>query len=95
MSSVQTEQVPSGWRLTTDATEDSVIEKAFTRIAYTASDGTVARIAIVQEPNSFGGCGYLVWTIGSDAGELGLVETLDEAKELADDYMQTYECENR
>lgn len=94
MSSAQTEQVPSGWGLTTNVTEDSVIEKAFTRMAYTADDGTVVRIATVQEPNSFGGWGYLIWTVGSDAGELGLVETLDEAKELADDYMQTYECEN-
>lgn len=35
------------------------------------------------------------WELGTDDDELGLVESLDGAKELADDYMQADECENR
>ncbi|WP_137285761.1 hypothetical protein [Halorussus salinisoli] len=95
MASTRPATVPEGWQLARDATYDSIMEREFTRITYTASDGTVVRIATVQGSNSLGGWGYVVWTVGSDAGELGLVEMLDEATELADAYMQTYECEDR
>jgi len=95
MASAQTASVADGWTLARDAIHTSRIGREYTRIAYAADDGTVVRIATVQEPNSFGGWGYLVWTVGSGAGELGLVETLGEATDLAAEYMRSYGGEDR
>lgn len=67
----------------------------FTRIAYTATDGVTVRISNVQEPNSFGGWGYLVWTDQLTEGNLGLVETLNDAQEIAETYMREYTVSSR
>lgn len=95
MASAQTASVPEGWTLVRDVTHKSRIDREYTRIAYATDDGTVVRIATVQKPNSFGGWGYLVWTVGSGAGELGLVETLGEVTDLAAEYMRRYGGEDR
>lgn len=96
MAQTQATTLPAGWDLDLDdTTYDSHVEKAFTRIAYTATDGTTVRIASVQEPNSVGGWGYLVWVATPSQAELGLVETLPEARELARSFMRNHEVGER
>jgi hypothetical protein len=86
----QTNTTPNGWECTRDETRfDSRMDREYTKIAY--QDSTASRevfVSNVQEPNKFGGWGYLVWVRGKGGGELGLVEDLDSARELAIDYME-------
>ncbi|MFP4591715.1 MAG: hypothetical protein ACLFMX_02830 [Halobacteriales archaeon] len=81
--------LPAGWELEYDRTVyDSVMDREYTRIGYRRPDtGQVLRIFDVQEPHRFGGWGYLVLARGPVATELGLVATIDEAKELAGAFM--------
>lgn len=96
MAQTQGTTLPAGWNLDLEETTyDSHVEMEFTRIAYTAADGTTVRIATVQEPNSFGGWGYLVWVGAPSRKELGLVETLPEAGELASSFMRDHEVGDR
>jgi len=87
---------PSGWTVDRDdTTYDEFVEMEFTRLAYTASDGTTVRITDVQEPNSFGGWGYLIRTDDPTESDIGLVETLDEAKTIAESFMRSYQEADR
>lgn len=86
----QASSLPDGWQCTRDKTRyHSFMDREYTKIAYENSEsGQEILISDVQEPNSFGGWGYLVRVLGPDGGELGLVEDVETARELAIDYMQ-------
>lgn len=90
-------QPPAGWQFVDEnVTYDGFMEREFTTITYANSAGdTMLRIRDVQKPNKFGGWGYLVWTAGTVHRELGLVSDLDEAKEIASEYMHNTEPDNR
>jgi hypothetical protein len=65
------------------------MDREYTKIAYQNSNSPCqVFVSNVQEPNKFGGWGYLVWVRGLGGGELGLVEDLDTARELAMEYME-------
>lgn len=67
---------------------DSFVDREYTRIGYRRTDGgQELRIFDVQEPNKFGGWGYLVVARGRVAKDLGLVESLEQARELAKEFM--------
>jgi hypothetical protein len=87
------ESLPEGWTAVTDRTEhQSFIDREYTTITFEHREtGRRVYVNDVQEPNSFGGWGYLVRADGRDHGELGLVEDLESARELAVEFMRTYE----
>lgn len=84
---------PAGWNCVTEQTRyDPHMDREYTTITYEHADtGRKVFINDVLEPNSFGGWGYLVRADGSDYGELGLVEDMESAKELAVEFMDEYE----
>jgi len=86
----QATPVPDGWQCTRDeARYHSFMDREYTTIAYEdAESNRKILISDVQEPNSFGGWGYLVRVLGPDGGQLGLVEDVETARELALDYMR-------
>ncbi|WP_367176239.1 hypothetical protein [Haloarcula rubripromontorii] len=86
--------LPAGWNCVTDLTRhDSFMDREYTTVTY-EQEGTGQRVIItdVQEPNNFGGWGFLVQSDGSDYGELGLVEDIGSARELAREFMEEYEA---
>jgi len=89
----ESEPLPAGWISITDRTKhQSFIDREYTTITFEHRDtGRRVYVNDVQEPNSFGGWGYLVRADGRDHGELGLVEDLESARELAVKFMRTYE----
>ncbi|MFC7139835.1 hypothetical protein ACFQMA_08285 [Halosimplex aquaticum] len=69
-----------------------VLNREYTIVTYEHADtGRIVFINVVQEPNGFGGWGYLVRVDGYDYGELGLVEDVESARELAVEFMEEYE----
>lgn len=74
-----------------DTTCDEFVEMEFTGLALSASDGATVRITDVQEPNSFGGWGYRIWSGYPTESDVGIVETLDEAKTAAESFMPGYQ----
>ncbi|WP_128906021.1 hypothetical protein [Halorubrum amylolyticum] len=88
--------LPAGWDCVTEHTNyDSIMDREYTTVAYEHADtGRKVFINDVQEPNSFGGWGYLVRADGPKYGELGLVEDIESAKELAMEFMNEYEKPN-
>jgi len=85
--------LPAGWNCITDQMRyDPFMDREYTTVTY-EHEGTGQRVIIndVQEPNSFGGWGFLVRADGSDHGELGLIEDIESARELAVEFMQEYE----
>lgn len=87
-----TQRIPSGWELEFEVTYyDGVMERDYTRLEYRhAASGNAVRITDVQEPNSFEGWRYLVRVTGPDHVTLGTVEELEEAKDLALEFMEGY-----
>jgi len=67
--------------------------REYTTVTY-EQEGTGQRVIIndVQEPNNFGGWGFLVRADGSDHGELGLIKDIGFARELAREFMEEYEA---
>jgi len=84
---------PAGWNCVTEQTRyDPRMDREYTTVTYEHADtGRKVFINDVQEPNGFGGWGYLVRVDGSDYGELGLVEDVESARELAVEFMDEYE----
>lgn len=84
-------ELPDGW---TERFEETTyhdhMDREYTKVAYESEDGTTVHVSDVQEPNSFGGWGYLIRTDEPGKGSLGLVESLDEAKEVAYSYMREH-----
>jgi hypothetical protein len=80
---------PRGWNLAFESTTyQEFAERQYTRIRYDRSDGEGSVfVHDVQEPNSYGGWGYLVHATGTDGGNLGLVDDLEAAKDLAAEFM--------
>jgi hypothetical protein len=82
--------LPENWDLEGEETAfDPRMERDYTRITYVDSSGTKLRISTVQEYGKLDGWGYHVWTDDPGTGSLGLVESLEDAKEIACDYMKT------
>lgn len=82
-----TKSVPRGWERQSELQYyDSFLEREYTRIAYSDGERTVY-ISDVQEPNKFGGWGFLVRVQGGENRQLGLVEDLQDAREIAHEYM--------
>jgi hypothetical protein len=88
-----TKSIPTDWRLVDERTVYDTTNQAHTSVLY-AHDERNQRVRInrVQEPNKFGGWGFLVWTVGEHSDELGIVEDLDGAKELAREFMRTFDA---
>ncbi|SDR25750.1 hypothetical protein [Natronobacterium texcoconense] len=86
----QSNSIPENWELELEQTTyDPIMEREYTRIAYTHADRDVTlRVSDVHEPNSFGGWGYFVRVNGSESAELALVEELEEARSIAFEYMK-------
>lgn len=83
------ESLPDGWQCRFEnTTYDGNMDREYTRIHYVSEDGVSVRISNVQEPNSFGGWGYLVWTDIPGREPLALVEALEAAKEEARSFMR-------
>jgi hypothetical protein len=89
----ESESLPAGWTSVTDRTKhQSFIDREYTTITFEHREtGRRVYVNDVQEPNSFGGWGYLVRADGHDHGELGLVGDLESARELALEFMRMYE----
>jgi hypothetical protein len=89
----ESESLPEDWTAVMDRTEhQSFIDREYTTITYEHREtGRRVYVNDVQEPNSFGGWGYLVRADGRNHGKLGLVEDLESARELALEFMRTYE----
>lgn len=85
--------LPTGWNCVTEQTNyDPLMDREYTTVIYEHTDtGRKVFINDVQEPNSFGGWGYLVRADGSDYGELSLVEDIESARDLAMEFMREYE----
>lgn len=83
-------QCPNEWMLDFERTVfDSFMNREYTRLRYIhPSTDQAIRINEVQEPDRFGGWGFLVWIRGSEEGELGLVGDIETAKELAFGFMR-------
>jgi len=83
--------LPSGWAQTVDRTEyDRFMDREYTTVVFEhETTGQRVIVSEVQEPNSFGGWGYLVHVSDPAHGQLGLVEDLDTAVGLAEDFMET------
>lgn len=83
--------IPEGWDLVLEnESYDSAMGREYTAIAYASQDETMVRIVEVQEPNSFGGWGFLVWVPGTNGEKLGLVDSLDEAQDIAFSFMEEH-----
>lgn len=67
---------------------DPRMDREYTTVAF-VHPPTGQRVIIndVQEPNSFGGWGFLVHVTGPVHGELELVEDLQTAQEVAREFM--------
>lgn len=80
------------WELTIErSARDSFVGREYTTIVFAHSPtGQKVMINDVQEPNNFGGWGYLVHVTGPEYGELALVEDLQTAREVADNFMNSY-----
>ncbi|HET7324515.1 MAG TPA: hypothetical protein VFJ06_09300 [Halococcus sp.] len=87
------EAVPKNWHLKDEYTAyDGFIDQEYPRVVYSHDDrDLLVRITRVQEPDKFGGWGFLVWTTGEHREELGIVESLDDAKDSAIEFMRKYE----
>lgn len=85
--------VPNQWHLKEECTVyDGFINQEYPRVVYSHDDcHLLVRITRVQEPNRFGGWGFLVWTVGEHREELGIVESFDDAKDSALEFMREYE----
>lgn len=81
-----------GWEQTLERSIfDSYMDREYTTVAFVHSP-TERKVIIndVQEPNSFGGWGYLVHVTDPEYGELGLVEDLQTAREIAHEFMEEH-----
>lgn len=68
------------------------MDRGYTTVPYEHADiGRKVFINDVQEPNSFGGWGYLVRADAFDYGELDLVEDIESTRELAVEFIEEYE----
>lgn len=84
--------LPGDWEQSVDNTEfSSVVGRAYTTEVFT-HPAVEWRIIVneVQEPNSFGGWGYLVHVTDTRHGDLGLVDDLETARERAVDFMAAH-----
>ncbi|WP_435065762.1 hypothetical protein [Halobaculum sp. EA56] len=84
--------LPDGWEQTLDRSNfDSFMDREYTTVAFVHSPtGRKVIINDVQEPNSFGGWGYLIHVTDPEYGELGLVEDLQTAREIAHEFMEEH-----
>lgn len=88
----ETVSLPGSWEQTVERTEfDPFMDREYTTVIFEHAP-TDRRVIVneVQEPNSFGGWGFLVHVTDPTYGELGLVEDLDAARGLAEDFMETH-----
>jgi hypothetical protein len=84
--------LPDGWEQTLDRSNfDSFMDREYTTVTFVHSP-TERKVIIndVQEPNGFGGWGYLIHVTDSEYGELGLVEDLQTAREIAHEFMEEH-----
>jgi hypothetical protein len=89
---VETHSLPAGWDCVTETVEyEPFMDREYTTIIYEYGSSDL-RVFIndVQEPNSFGGWGYLVHANDITHGDLGLVEDIESATELAIELMEEY-----
>lgn len=82
--------LPGNWGLEDEQISfDPRMERDYTRITYVDSNGTRLRISTVQEYGKLDGWGYHVSSDDPATRSLGLVESIEEAKSIAHDYMET------
>ncbi|MFB6075483.1 MAG: hypothetical protein ABEJ89_10765 [Haloarculaceae archaeon] len=86
------EAPPGEWTRTIDrSTFDSFMDREYTTVAFVHSPtGQQVIINEVQEPNDFGGWGYLVHVTDSTDGDLALVEDSRAAREIAREFMDEH-----
>ncbi|MFB6202451.1 MAG: hypothetical protein ABEI98_10635 [Halorhabdus sp.] len=85
----ETVSLPGKWEQRLERTEsDSVMDREYTTLSFVhpPTEQTVI-INEVQEPNSFGGWGYLVHVPDPQYGELDLVDDLRTARDIALEFM--------
>lgn len=88
----ETLALPGGWEQTFErAAYDRCMDREYTTLIF-EQDSTDREVVVneVQEPNSFGGWGYLVHVTDPRHGELGIVDDLEAARELAMDFMESH-----
>jgi hypothetical protein len=88
----ETLALPSGWTQTVGrSTYDRFMDREYTTVIFEhASTDRRVTVNEVQEPNSFGGWGYLVHVSDPTHGELGLVDDLETAVGLAEQFMESH-----
>lgn len=84
--------LPDGWEQTLERSGfDPRMDREYTTVNFVhAPSGQKVIINDVQEPNGFGGWGYLVHVTGPEFGELDLVEDLSTAQEVAHEFMEDH-----
>lgn len=92
-----TTAIPDVWEIVLEETRfEGHNAREYTRIVYQHESGDqYVRISDVQEPNRFGGWGYLVRATGETADGLGLVEDLETAQDRAGAFMTAYDSADR
>ncbi|MFT4922954.1 MAG: hypothetical protein ACI8XM_002174 [Haloarculaceae archaeon] len=88
----ETLALPSGWTQSVDrSTYDRFMDREYTTVIFEhASTNRRVMVNEVQEPNNFGGWGYLVHVTDPTQGELGLVNDLETAVGLAEEFMESH-----
>lgn len=92
-SMAQSVSVPTGWEVIVDRREHhQVVDREYTTLVY-EHPSSKQRVIVndVQEPNKFGGWGYLVHAQGGETGELDLVEDIETARDVALEFMKRYD----
>lgn len=85
--------LPAGWSIVVDRCEhDSVMNRDYTTLVY-EHPSTNQRVYVneVQEYNTLGGWGYRIHVHGAENGELDLVEDAETAREIAHEFMNSYD----
>lgn len=84
--------LPDEWEQTIERSDfDSFMDREYTTVVFVhPSTGQKVIINDVQEPNGFGGWGYLVHVNGPAYGELDLVDDLQTARDVAREFMEDY-----
>lgn len=84
--------LPGGWERTLERSDfNSFMDREYTTVVFSHSP-TGRRVIIndVQEPNDFGGWGYLVHVTDPEYGVLALVEDLPAARTVAHEFIEEH-----
>lgn len=91
------ENLPAGWTASSRRESfDEMMQRAYESVRFEREDdGAVLRIHEVEEPDDFGGWGFLV-TVDRNAREteLGVFEDLDQARHRAMEYMADHPADD-